>query len=211
LSDQIECVYLVGCEASTLVKIGRSVDVQARLYALRTMSPVPLTLLWQTLGGAELETALHRRFESCRSHGEWFDFSDGDAVAQVVQALPEIAAEMQRVQRQQVARTARQAAAAKAAEDAIRTVVPIDRDRIRLLLVEDPSLNAGDVARALGRDNSGTLRTVVSSIRAELGTDGDYDDVEAACEGLAAVATGEPVVPWEDAKARLFPDDEPTN
>jgi DNA-binding transcriptional ArsR family regulator len=92
----VECVYLIGSEASTLVKIGRSIDVPGRLATLRAMSPVPLTLLWQTLGGAELEAALHRRFDARRAHGEWFDFPDGDAVGQVVRALPQIAAEMQR-------------------------------------------------------------------------------------------------------------------
>jgi phosphoglycolate phosphatase-like HAD superfamily hydrolase len=127
LLDRIECVYLIGSEASTLVKIGRSVDVQARLAALQTMSPVPLTLLWQTLGGAELEAALHRHFDPRRRHGEWFDFPDGDAIACVVQALPEVAAEMQRVQREQVAQAARQAKAAKAA--AVKTEQP-DRDTV---------------------------------------------------------------------------------
>jgi hypothetical protein len=108
-----ECIYLVGSEASTLVKIGRSIDVEARLAAIQAMSPVPLALLWQTVGGAELEVSLHRRFESRRSHGEWFDFPDGDAVACVVQALPKIAAELQRVKRAQRVRAERQVLARK--------------------------------------------------------------------------------------------------
>lgn len=91
-----ECVYLIGSEASTLVKIGRSIDVRARLATLQSMSPVNLAVLWQTIGGAELELALHRHFDTRRRHGEWFDFPGGDAVAQVVQALPKIAAEAQR-------------------------------------------------------------------------------------------------------------------
>jgi hypothetical protein len=94
-----ECVYLIGSEASSFVKIGRSIDVRARLATLQSMSPVNLTVLWQTIGGAELELALHRHFDARRRHGEWFDFPDGDAVAQVVQALPEIAAEAQRALR----------------------------------------------------------------------------------------------------------------
>lgn len=97
--EPTECVYLIGNDSNTLVKIGRSIDIQGRIATIQAMSPVPLKLLWQTLGGVELETALHRRFDERRSHGEWFDFADGDAVERVVQALPEIAAEVQRDQR----------------------------------------------------------------------------------------------------------------
>jgi hypothetical protein len=95
MADSVECVYLIGNSANTLVKIGRSIDVQARLAKLQTMSPVKLTLLWQTLGGAELEKALHRRFDSRRAHGEWFSFPEGDVVDQVVRILPEVAAAIQ--------------------------------------------------------------------------------------------------------------------
>jgi hypothetical protein len=43
-----------------------------------------LTVLWQTEGGAELETDLHRYFKARRSHGEWFDFA-GDHPVELVQ------------------------------------------------------------------------------------------------------------------------------
>ena len=108
-----ECIYLIGCEASTLVKIGRSIDVPARLAALQAGSPVPLMLLWQTLGGSELEAALHRRFEPRRAHGEWFDFPGRDAPEQIMRALPEIAAGMQQEQRARRSRRAQAAAAMK--------------------------------------------------------------------------------------------------
>lgn len=91
-----EYVYLIGSEGSPIVKIGRSIDVPGRLTAIQFMSPLKLTVLWQTEGGAELESALHRWFKACRSHGEWFDFPDGDAVAQVIQAIAEMAAEEER-------------------------------------------------------------------------------------------------------------------
>jgi hypothetical protein len=99
MTDPVECVYLIGNEANAHVKIGRSIDVRARLVALQAMSPVRLTLLWQTLGGAELEAALHRRFESRRMHGEWFDFPGCDPVDQIVRVLPEVTAKIQRAQR----------------------------------------------------------------------------------------------------------------
>jgi DNA-binding GntR family transcriptional regulator len=86
-----EYVYLIGGEGSPIVKIGRSIDVPGRLAAIQYMSPLKLAVLWQTEGGAELEAALHRWFKSQRSHGEWFDFPDGDAVGQVAQAVLDIA------------------------------------------------------------------------------------------------------------------------
>src|SRR5262245_21628008 len=172
------------------------------------MSPIELTLLWHTIGGAELETALHRWFDSRRTHGEWFDFPGRDAVERVVQALPEIAAAAQREQRERAPQTVRPMKATTGAISMVRA--PIDRDRIRELLAEDPGMSAAELARTLGRDNSsGTLRTIVSAIRSEFDTgeddteDEDTADAEAAREALAAIAAGEPVVPWEDAKARL--------
>ncbi|MCW2938478.1 MAG: transcriptional regulator, GntR family with sensor domain [Actinomycetia bacterium] len=101
LPDRTEFVYLIGSEESPFVKIGRSVDVQGRLAAIQRMSPAKLTVLWQTLGGAELETALHRRFSAFRSHGEWFDFPGRDAPEQVVRAITEITAEAQRLRAEQ--------------------------------------------------------------------------------------------------------------
>lgn len=57
---------------------------------------------------------------------------------------------------------------AKAAMEAPSKVVPIDRDRVRALLLEDRDRTSADVAQALGRADTGTLRTVMKSIRAEL-------------------------------------------
>lgn len=87
-----EYVYLIGSEDSPMVKIGRSTNIPARLAAIQSMSPLKLAVLWQTEGGAELEAALHRWFRSRRSHGEWFEFPDGDALAEVAEAVEEIAA-----------------------------------------------------------------------------------------------------------------------
>lgn len=97
--DQTEFVYLIGSEDSTLVKIGRTTNVPVRLAAIQRMSPVKLTVLWQTEGGAELESALHRHFKDQRSHGEWFEFPDGDAQDQVMRAIAEMAAKMRRAQK----------------------------------------------------------------------------------------------------------------
>lgn len=172
LSDQIECVYLIGNETNTLVKIGRSVDVQGRLAGLQAGSPVPLTLLWQTLGGAELETALHRWFESCRAHGEWFDFPAGDAVACVVQALPEVAAEIQRAQREQLAQLAQQAKAAADAAAPRDRVTQVEWEAmIRQAIADHPGidLNPSPLAAVLGLDtktrSSGNFKRAVAAVR----------------------------------------------
>jgi hypothetical protein len=94
--DGAEFVYLIGSEGSPIVKIGRSIDVPGRLAAIQFMSPLKLTVLWQTEGGSELEAELHRRFKALRSHGEWFEFPDRDAVNQVRDAIPAIVAEERR-------------------------------------------------------------------------------------------------------------------
>jgi hypothetical protein len=78
------------------------------------MSPVKLTVLWQIVGGAELETALHRKFRTYRSHGEWFEFPDRDAPERVMRALSEIAVEAQEARRMRAARATRKARVKKA-------------------------------------------------------------------------------------------------
>lgn len=79
-AERSSIVYLIGSPESRLVKIGRSDDVPRRLADIQRMSPVPLTVLWATPGGAELEARLHRRFAGHRRHGEWFDFGDDNPV-----------------------------------------------------------------------------------------------------------------------------------
>lgn len=76
-------VYVIGVPGSSLVKIGKSVDPQARLRTIRHMSPVPLTVLWSTPGSQNLEQRLHQVFASLRCHGEWFDFGPQDPVERV--------------------------------------------------------------------------------------------------------------------------------
>lgn len=86
-SGRIEYVYLIGSEASPLVKIGRTIHVAKRLAQIQNKSPVRLSVLWQVEGDAELEFGLHRLFKPYRCHGEWFDFPDCDPVAVVKEAV----------------------------------------------------------------------------------------------------------------------------
>ncbi|MBL1086790.1 GIY-YIG nuclease family protein [Streptomyces actinomycinicus] len=87
---QIERVYVIGSPGCQTVKIGRSRDVEQRLRALQSMSPLPLQLLCTFPGGAELEAALHRYFAAQRTHGEWFDLSGADPAAVVSAAVEEV-------------------------------------------------------------------------------------------------------------------------
>lgn len=67
-----ERVYFITGGGAT--KIGRTVrHPLERLEELQASSPVPLRLVYDHPGGAALERALHRAFESIRRHGsEWF-------------------------------------------------------------------------------------------------------------------------------------------
>lgn len=66
-------VYFLGADGTDLVKIGSAFDIELRLEQLRTISPVPLRLLFYVLhGGEAMERRLHRMYRRRRSHGEWF-------------------------------------------------------------------------------------------------------------------------------------------
>lgn len=78
-----DAVYLIGSGRDGRVKIGLSGNPQRRARGIATMSAIPVRLLWSTPGGRELELALHEHFKELRLHGEWFDFTGRDAVAEV--------------------------------------------------------------------------------------------------------------------------------
>lgn len=67
-------LYVIGQPGTAIVKIGKTGNVESRLRAIQTGSPVPLAVLWWHVGGDELERPLHREFKEYRLHGEWFDF-----------------------------------------------------------------------------------------------------------------------------------------
>ena len=69
-------VYFIAAEGTEFVKIGKAVDVPARLRMLQTGSPFPLRLLALAPGGVARERALHETFAGSRTIGEWFRRSD---------------------------------------------------------------------------------------------------------------------------------------
>ena len=60
-----------------LIKIGITNNIKYRLDALRTMSPVELTLLGTWSGNQKLETKIHQYLKKYRQHGEWFLLGPG--------------------------------------------------------------------------------------------------------------------------------------
>jgi hypothetical protein len=58
--------------------------------------------------------------------------------------------------------------APKDSAEPISKLVPIDRGKVRELLADNPDMTAGDLAAALGRTNTGTLRTIRAETLAEL-------------------------------------------
>jgi hypothetical protein len=66
-------VYLVWAERTPLFKIGYTTGAgSVRLVQLQASSPIPLVLAAERPGSRRLELDLHRKWQACRRHGEWF-------------------------------------------------------------------------------------------------------------------------------------------
>lgn len=59
-----------------LVKIGRTINMDARLETLQCGSPERLVLIGTVPGGAAVEKLFHVAFARCRVGGEWFEMDD---------------------------------------------------------------------------------------------------------------------------------------
>lgn len=68
----LECIYLIQCSTTLLVKIGTTWHVPKRALAIQASCPTPLMLLAVGRGGTAQEAVLHRWYEQWRHHGEWF-------------------------------------------------------------------------------------------------------------------------------------------
>ncbi len=66
--------FLYFIASGDTVKIGTTNDIEKRLGALQTSSPVPLQLLASVTGDRDMERALHRAFIGYRESGEWFRY-----------------------------------------------------------------------------------------------------------------------------------------
>lgn len=67
-------IYFIQAEMLGLVKIGTTTNMKSRLKALRDCCPDKLRILgsFKSTDDRLVERILHRKFESARSHGEWF-------------------------------------------------------------------------------------------------------------------------------------------
>lgn len=65
-----EIVYVVGY--GRYVKIGRTKGLRERIKKMQTSAPEKIVVYAVFDGGADLERALHERFEDYRLNGEWF-------------------------------------------------------------------------------------------------------------------------------------------
>lgn len=69
-------VYFARCSPSGLIKIGCSVGPDGRAENLKWEVGQPLRVLFTVPGSFDKEQAYHRRYASCRSHGEFFFEAD---------------------------------------------------------------------------------------------------------------------------------------
>lgn len=80
-----DVVYVIGERGRSVVKIGTTSSLEARLKAIQTGSPGRLEVLWAHAGDWQLETFLHEAFHGLRMEGEWFDFGVADPLTEVPQ------------------------------------------------------------------------------------------------------------------------------
>ena len=83
----VERVYFIGTklEAGCLIKVGRSLDPEARLRTLQTAHGEKLHIFATVEGGRDLEQRYHRRWRRRRREGEWFAI--GDCITQEIERL----------------------------------------------------------------------------------------------------------------------------
>lgn len=72
LSHCLMTVYFIAAVDAGKIKIGKTTNIQKRMAALTTVSPVELTLLHTVQYDARLEKRIHDHLKEYRAHGEWF-------------------------------------------------------------------------------------------------------------------------------------------
>lgn len=88
--SETQHTYIVRCDRTGLVKIGKSLESDERLRNIQAMSPTPLRMI-ALLRGSKAERALHRDFHRLRDHGEWFNLPQAPLTNLIVDAAPEYA------------------------------------------------------------------------------------------------------------------------
>ena len=85
--DQV--VYVIGQPGGSIVKIGTTSNLRARLRVIQTGCPVRLQVLWSCPGGRRLESCLHGIYAHLRLEGEWFRFHHSDPISSVKETVDE--------------------------------------------------------------------------------------------------------------------------
>lgn len=71
-------IYLLNQESTTLYKIGKTKNITRRIKQLQTGAAFDLRLSYSQEVNprfeAQIESTLHRRYNSYKTKGEWFDF-----------------------------------------------------------------------------------------------------------------------------------------
>ncbi len=75
-SRQKYWLYFVEAAEVSRIKIGLTGNLDARIQAIRTSSPVKVSLLHSLRGTARQERALHCRFIESQDHCDWFNATD---------------------------------------------------------------------------------------------------------------------------------------
>lgn len=80
-------IYVIAAEENGPCKIGFAKDPSKRLKQLQTGHPAPLRLWFSEPFSPtvvrKVERTIHETIKFDRSHGEWFDISVRDAIAEV--------------------------------------------------------------------------------------------------------------------------------
>ena len=77
-------VYVIAADGGGPVKIGCSHEPVDRLRGMASLSPIGLVLVGHAAAGFSVEKKLHAHFDDHRLHGEWFDVTPTEAVAQLM-------------------------------------------------------------------------------------------------------------------------------
>src|SRR3972149_6243576 len=66
------CIHFISCDALSLIKIGRSADVNKRLSHLQISVGAELRIIKAVPADPWVEIAVHSKFQHIRVRGEWF-------------------------------------------------------------------------------------------------------------------------------------------
>jgi hypothetical protein len=85
-----ELIYVIAMTGTRMIKVGVSGDPLARMAQLQPASPTPLRLAYAAAARSGDATAVeqraHARLAAYRAAGEWFDVSEGLAVAAIAES-----------------------------------------------------------------------------------------------------------------------------